>query len=69
MKNNEEQIPSLSEIEAEVMAEGREWMRRRLQEKLQQLSDQHGEVFPPKPKSAQTSASAKVSSAHRRRRR
>ena len=41
-------IPSLEEVELEVEAEGREWMRQRLQERLQQLADEHGEVFPPK---------------------
>ena len=38
---------SLREIEAEVLAEGREWTRRRLQEKLQEEADRHGGVFPP----------------------
>jgi hypothetical protein len=65
---NEELLPSLTQIEAEVMAEGREWTRRRLQERLQQLADQQGEVFPPKPTAAGASAPARVSSAHRRRR-
>jgi len=37
----------LREIEQEVEAEGREWMRRRLQEKLQAEADRCGEVFPP----------------------
>jgi hypothetical protein len=40
-------FPSLADIEGEVAAEGREWTRQRLQERLQQLADQHGEVFPP----------------------
>ena len=35
------------EIEQEVEAEGREWMRRRLQEKLQAEADRCGEVSPP----------------------
>jgi hypothetical protein len=30
MKTNEESVPSLAQIEAEVMAEGREWTRKRL---------------------------------------
>ena len=41
---------SLRQIEQEVLAEGREWTRRRLQERLQQLADQHGEISPLKPK-------------------
>lgn len=40
-------LPGLEEIELEVEAEGREWMRQRLQERLPQLAEQHGEVFPP----------------------
>ena len=38
---------SLREIELEVEAEGREWMRRRLEERLQQEADRDGKVFPP----------------------
>ena len=60
---------SLAQIEAEVMAEGREWTRQRLQARLQQLAEAHGEVFPPKPATADSSAQASVSSGHRRRRR
>ncbi len=40
---------SLREIELEVLAEGREWMRRRLEEKLQQEAERDGRVFPPQP--------------------
>jgi hypothetical protein len=40
-------FPSLAEIEREVIAESREWGRRRLEERLQQLADQQSEVFPP----------------------
>src|SRR5438093_9049609 len=46
--NSDQDAPrSLREIEMEVMAEGREWMRQRLQQKLQQQADRHGGVFPP----------------------
>jgi hypothetical protein len=38
---------SLREMELEVEAEGREWMRRRLEEKLQAEVNRHGGVFPP----------------------
>src|SRR5262245_59899792 len=68
MNHPEEPIPSLSQIEAEVLAEGREWTRRRLQERLQQLAEQYGQVFPPKPAKSGASASAQVRTAHRRRR-
>lgn len=60
---------SLAQIEAEVMAEGREWTRQRLEARLQQLAAAQGEVFPPKPAAADPSARAAVSSGHRRRRR
>lgn len=39
---------SLREMELEVEAEGREWMRRRLQEKLQAQVEKDGAIFPPK---------------------
>ena len=39
-------VPSLRELELEVEAEGREWMRRRLEEKLQAHANRHGGVFP-----------------------
>lgn len=42
-------LPSLYEVELEVEAEGRDWTRRRLQQRLQELADQNGGVFPPKP--------------------
>jgi|HubBroStandDraft_5_1064220.scaffolds.fasta_scaffold1852052_1 hypothetical protein len=40
-------FPSLAEIEREVIAESREWGRKRLEERLQELADQQGEVSPP----------------------
>jgi hypothetical protein len=67
MKAHETVEPSLAQIEAEVMAEGREWTRKRMEARLQQLADTRGEVFPPKPKPADPSARATVSSGHRRR--
>lgn len=46
----------LREIEMEVMAEGREWTRRRLQQRLQEEAARHGGVFPPEPKAGGASA-------------
>ena len=66
MKTHETTELSLAQIEAEVMAEGREWTRQRMEARLQQLADTHGEVFPPKPKPADSPARATVSSGHRR---
>lgn len=51
-------LPSLAEIEREVVAESREWGRQRLRERLQQLADQQGEVFPPGSSQAPQSQSA-----------
>jgi hypothetical protein len=41
---------TLREIEMEVMAEGREWMRQRLEERLKQAAERDGRVFPPQRK-------------------
>jgi hypothetical protein len=46
----------LREIEMEVMAEGREWTRQRLQQRLQEEADRHGGVFPPEQKQGGASA-------------
>lgn len=46
MNQSKKSWPSLAEIEREVVAESREWGRRRLQERLQELADKQGEVFP-----------------------
>lgn len=59
---------SLREMELEVEAEGREWMRRRLQERLQAQADQVGGVFPPQRAQSVESASADPASARRVRR-
>lgn len=55
---------SLREMEEEVLAEGREWMRRRLEEKLQAQADRLGRVFPPKPTARPSCASASDVPAH-----
>jgi hypothetical protein len=40
-------LPRLADIEREVLAEAREWGRQRFEERLQQLVEEHREVFPP----------------------
>jgi len=40
-------VQSLKEVEAEVLAEGREWTRQRLQQRLQVQAEEAGAVFPP----------------------
>ena len=56
MNTEPEQPRTLREIELEVMAEGREWTRKRLQQRLQKEADLHGGVFPPEPKPSGASA-------------
>ncbi|HUX10243.1 MAG TPA: hypothetical protein VMW51_06340 [Terriglobia bacterium] len=58
MNTEHEQPRTLREIELEVMAEGREWTRKRLQQRLQAEADLHGGVFPPEPKPGGPSASS-----------
>jgi hypothetical protein len=58
---------SLREIELEVEAEGREWARRRLEQRLQAEADRHGGAFPPQPAAAGASAHPPDATPHRRR--
>jgi hypothetical protein len=58
---------SLREMELEVEAEGREWMRKRLEEKLQSEANRESAVFPPQPKKSQASASKGTVTKNRRR--
>lgn len=64
---NSDEVPfrSLRELEEEVLAEGREWMRKRLEQKLQEQAAGHGEVFPPEPKAAVAPAQPPDADAHR----
>ena len=59
MNPEKKPLPSLAEIEREVVAEAREWGRQRLQERLQQLADQQSEIFPPQAAKAPQARSAK----------
>ena len=56
---------TLREMELEVEAEGREWMRRRLEEKLQAEVNRHGGVFPPERTQGVASAAANDAPADR----
>ncbi len=56
MSDQPQRKRSLREIELEVEAEGREWMRQRLEEKLQKEAERDGAVFPPQPKKGAASA-------------
>jgi len=66
--NSEPQRPrSLREIELAVEAEGREWMRQRLQQELQKEADLYGGVFPPQRATRCASAEAHDADADRSR--
>jgi hypothetical protein len=58
----------LMEMELEVEAEGREWMRQRLEQKLQAEADREGRVFPPQRTKGQTPAHPVDGTARRKRR-
>ena len=58
---------SLRDIELEVLEEGREWTRRRLEQRLQEEADRQGGVFPPQREKGSPSAKARAESAKRRR--
>jgi hypothetical protein len=47
MQNEPEQEWTLAQIEEEVLAEGREWTRQRLEQKLQQRADRISQSFSP----------------------
>ncbi len=49
MNSDKSTTQSLRDIELEVLEEGREWMRRRLEQRLQQEADRQGGVSPPQP--------------------
>ena len=58
---------SLRDIELEILEEGREWMRRRLEQKLQEEANRHGGVFPPHGPKGPAPATADHDLAKRRR--
>ena len=59
MKPTSQPFPRLADIEREVVAEAREWGRQRLEERLQKLAGQSGEVFPPQATPAKSPKPAK----------
>ena len=67
MKQEQTGVPSLRELEQEAEAEAREFARVRLQQRLQELADQHGEIFPPQRPAAGAPAHPPDATAHRRR--
>ncbi|HKI70719.1 MAG TPA: hypothetical protein VKA67_14120 [Verrucomicrobiae bacterium] len=59
---------ALREMELEVEADGREWMRKRLQERLQAQVEEQGAIFPPERKKSASSAAGNNAVANRIRR-
>ena len=49
---NLKSLPTLADVEREVLMESREWGRQRLERRRQELAAQTGEVFPPRPAQA-----------------
>jgi hypothetical protein len=58
MSANPDSPRLLREMELEVEAEGREWMRRRLGERLQAEANRHGGVFPERARASAAGADA-----------
>jgi hypothetical protein len=53
MSEAKRMVSPLAEAELEVLEEGQEWMRRRLEKKLQRLAERQGAVSPPQPPAAE----------------
>jgi len=64
MKTEQTRPQTLREIEMEVEAEGREWTRQRLQQRLQAEADRRGGVFPPQRPASAASAQPPDADAH-----
>lgn len=69
MKNEWEREPTLAGIEEEVVTEGREWMRQRFQQKLQERADNISSSFPPRATPAGALSKKKTDAAQQRRER
>jgi len=67
MTSETKQARALREIELEVLEEGREWTRRRLEQRLQEEADRQGGDFSPQPAQGASPAKGDDGSAHRRR--
>ena len=67
MKKDLKRAQSLRELEEEVLAEGREWTRQRLQQRLQEEAESNGGVFPPQRPTIGAPPDAANAAAHRRR--
>jgi hypothetical protein len=66
MNQDSEREPTLGEIELEVLAEGREWMRQRLQQKLQARAERISRSFSPRGTKAGSTAEKEVDAGQQR---
>ena len=66
MTSDNDRPRSLRDIELEVLEEGREWTRQRLEQKLQEEANRQGGVFPPEQPKGSAPAKAIDESAKRR---
>jgi hypothetical protein len=66
MNQDSEREPTLGEIELEVLAEGREWMRRRLEQKLQERAERISRSFSPRGTKAGSTAEKEVDAGKQR---
>jgi hypothetical protein len=64
MDSNGQTPRSLREMEEEAIEEGREFARKRLQEKLQEQANRYGGVFPPQPEKNVASTKGAPADAH-----
>jgi hypothetical protein len=67
MSDQAQRSRSLREIEQEVEAEGCEWTRRRLEERLQQEAERDGKVFSPQQAKSQPTSDRMDGAKHQRR--
>lgn len=54
----DESLSPLHRMEKEVLAEGQEWMKKRMEERLRELAENEGEVFSPQPHADAPSSAA-----------
>jgi hypothetical protein len=67
MQNELEREPTLAEMEEEVLAEGREWTRQRLEQKLQERADRISQVFFPEGRTSGPVSKKRVDAGKQRR--
>jgi hypothetical protein len=65
MQEESQREPTLAEIEEEVLAEGREWTRQRLEQKLRERAERISQSFSPRVRAAGASPRADAEPAKR----